>query len=128
MPILRPWVALALSAALGGLWFAADIQNGYADTAPADPMLARGKQIARQRCSACHVVAGAQEFPPLLHSQEPGFAEIANRPSTTNKSIQKFITTTHWDGKTIPMTMPDPMLTPEQVMAVSRYIMSLRKQ
>jgi len=128
MPISKRWVVLALSAVLGDLWFVADIQNGYADTAPADPVLARGEQIARQLCSDCHVVAGHQEFPPLLHSREPGFSEIADRPTTTEKSIRKFITTTHWDGKTIPMTMPDPMLTPEQAIAVSRYIMSLRKQ
>lgn len=128
MPISRPLLAWALAAALGGLWWVADIQNGHADAVPSDPVLARGEQIARQVCSACHVVAGDQEFPPLLHSREPSFREIANRPTTTQESIQKFITTTHWDQKTIPMTMPDPMLRPEQAVAVSRYIMSLRRQ
>jgi mono/diheme cytochrome c family protein len=126
MPISKPWVTLALSAALGGLWWVADMQDGYADTAPTDPVLARGGQIARQICSVCHVVAGDQKFPPLLRSREPSFREIANRPTTTQASIQKFITTTHWDEKTIPMTMPDPMLKPEEAVAVSRYILSLR--
>lgn len=121
-------VALAIGATLGGLCWVADIQTGLADNASADPVIARGESIARQLCAACHVVAGHQKFPPLLHSQEPSFREVANRPGSSEESIRKFITTTHWDEKSIPMTMPDPMLTPEQAVAVSRYIMSLREQ
>lgn len=128
MPISKPWALLALSAALGGLCWVTDIKNGYADTVTPDPVLTRGEQIARQKCSACHVVGGDQKFPPLMRSQEAGFREIASRPATTQASVLKFITTTHWDHKTIPMTMPDPKLTPEDAVAVSRYIMSLRKQ
>ena len=128
MPISKPWTVLALGAALGGLWWVADIQNGYAETVTADPALARGEQIARQKCAACHVVAGDQKFPPVSRSREPSFREIASRPTTTQASVQKFITTTHWDHKRIPITMPDPKLTPEEAVAVSGYIMSLRKQ
>jgi mono/diheme cytochrome c family protein len=127
MPRFKPALAKAATAALMGLSWVADIQGAHADTAPADPVLARGEEIARQVCSACHVVAGDQEFPPLLHSREPSFGEIANRPNTTQESIRTFITTTHWDQKTIPMTMPDLGLRPNDAVAVSRYIMSLRK-
>jgi hypothetical protein len=86
-----------------------------------------GKQLARIACSDCHVVASDSESPPLLRDPAPRFDEIASRPGTTQKSLQKFITTTHWDGETIPITMPKPELTKQQVMTLSRYIMSLRK-
>lgn len=94
---------------------------------PATPELARGEHIARLVCSACHVVATDQEFPPLLKEATPAFAEIANRPGVTAESLQRFITTTHWDVDKLPMSMPNPMLTQPQARAISRYILSLRK-
>jgi cytochrome c2 len=86
-----------------------------------------GRQLARIACSDCHVVGSDSESPPPLHDTAPRFDEIAGRPGTTEKSLQQFITTTHWDGETIPYTMPKPELTKQQVVALSRYIMSLRK-
>jgi hypothetical protein len=41
--------------------------------------------------------------------------------------LRKFITTTHWDERTIPITMPDPMLAGDQIPDVISYILSLRK-
>ena len=92
-----------------------------------DPVAARGEQLARQQCSACHVVASDQELPPLRKLPTPSFYEIANRAKTSEKSLQHFIATTHWDMKTVPMTMPDQLLTKDERAAVSRYILSLRK-
>ena len=88
--------------------------------------VARGEHIARIVCSACHVVAKDQEYPPILDKPGPNFYDIANRPTTTEQSLRHFITSTHWDLETIPMTMPNPMLTPEDARAVARYILSLR--
>ena len=89
----------------------------------------KGKQLARIACSNCHVVASDSESPrPTLDETAPRFDDIANRPGTTEIALQKFIMTTHWDGETIPMTMPKPDLTKQQVVALSRYIMSLRKR
>ena len=85
-----------------------------------------GRQLARIACSDCHVVGSDSESPPPLHDPAPRFDEIANRPG--EKSLQQFITTTHWDGETIPYTMPKPELTKQQVVALSRYIMTLRKR
>lgn len=103
---------------------------GSAPASPAQPhqsaAVARGEHIARIVCSACHVVAKDQEYPPILDTPGPTFQDIANRPTTTEKSLRHFITTTHWDMETIPMTMPNPMLTPEDTRAVARYILSLR--
>jgi len=90
--------------------------------------VARGEHIARLICSACHVVAVDQEFPPLLRQATPSFAEIANRPGVTAESLQRFITTTHWDVDKLPMSMPNPMLSKPEVQAVTRYILSLRKR
>jgi len=93
---------------------------------PTTPEVARGEHIARLVCSACHVVATDQEYPPLLNQAAPVFAEIANRPGVTVESLQRFVTTTHWDVDKLPMSMPNPMLTKAEAQAVSRYILSLR--
>lgn len=63
----------------------------------------------------------------MLEPAAPNFADIANRPGMTAKSIRHFILTTHWDQKTLPMKMPDLMLMPEDASALSAYIMSLKK-
>ena len=87
----------------------------------------RGEHLAREVCSACHTVASDQEFPPLLVHPAPPFEEIANRPTTTEESLRRFISSTHWDTERLPMTMPNPMLEPAQIKDVARYILSLRK-
>jgi len=92
------------------------------------PDILKGKQLARIACSNCHLVENDSESPiTMLQESAPHFDDIANRPGRTEISLQKFIMTTHWDGETIPMTMPKPELTKQQVAALSRYIMSLRK-
>jgi mono/diheme cytochrome c family protein len=90
-------------------------------------LTAQGERLARMQCAACHIVANNQELPPLRQAPTPSFAEIANRPTATEKSLQRFIATTHWDNKTVPMTMPDQLLTRDETLAVTRYILSMRK-
>lgn len=92
-----------------------------------DPTLVRGKELARIECSQCHVVSADQEYPPSLQVSAPPFEAIANRRATNEKSLRHFISTTHWDGQTIPMTMPAPGLTKQEIAAITAYIMSLRK-
>lgn len=93
-----------------------------------DPLIARGSQFALIVCSDCHVVAPDQKFAPTINVSAPPFLEVANRPATTERSLQRFISTTHWDGQTIPITMPAPQLTRQEIIAVAHYIMSLRMQ
>ena len=76
----------------------------------------------------CHVVTDDQQFPPLLNVSTPSFKQIANRSDVSAKSLQKFITTAHWDVKSTSMQMPNQMLSKEEVAAVSGYILSLRKR
>ena len=100
-----------------------------AGAAPAStPQLARGEHVARIVCSACHVVARDQEYPPLLAKPAPSFFDIASRPGVSSQRLQHFITNTHWDVDKLPMTMPNPMLSPSDVQAVSSYILSLRQR
>jgi cytochrome c551/c552 len=123
-PIPPPITALAFAAAL--LCALCTPRTSTAGV-PTTPEVARGEHIARLVCSACHVVATDQEFPPLLKQATPSFAEIANRPGVTGESLQRFITTTHWDVDKLPMSMPNPMLSKSETQAVSRYILSLRR-
>jgi mono/diheme cytochrome c family protein len=90
--------------------------------------VAAGRQLALNVCSACHVVADKQEFEPLLNQKTPSFQQIANDPKTTPQSLKHFITSTHWDEKTLPMTMPHQMLMGGQTDDVVAYIVSLRKK
>jgi|SRR5271166_1346882 len=94
---------------------------------PADSRVARGRQIAVQICSACHLVAQTQEFSPLLNPPAAPFDDIANRANSTRASLRHFVTTTHWDEKSLPLTMPNPSLTDSQIGDVVSYILSLRK-
>lgn len=114
------WVLFAIFFALYGC-------QGVQAQTPHKAAIARGDHVARLVCSACHVVATGQEFPPMLEPPAPSFADIANRPGMTAKTIRHFILTTHWDQKTIPMTMPNLMLMPEDASALAVYIMSLKK-
>ena len=91
-----------------------------------DPQLRSGAQLARIACSGCHLVAADAEAPLPLHNSGPPFVDIANRPGVSEKSLQRFISTTHWDGESMPMTMPKPELTAQQGAALSRYIRGLR--
>jgi mono/diheme cytochrome c family protein len=112
--------AVVLSAALYS------VTEPTAGAQSAHRSMSRGEEVARSVCSACHQVAADQEFPPLLVQPTPSFTEIANRPGTSVRSLERFITMTHWNEETIPMRMPNPMLTSEDTAAVAHYILSLR--
>jgi cytochrome c len=118
---IRTWALLAVLSILYGCGLA-EAKN------PSRATIARGEHLARLVCSACHVVAADQEIPPLLQPPAPSFSSIAARPGTTAKSIRHFVMTTHWDMKTLPMTMPDMMIVPEDASAVAAYIMSLKER
>lgn len=95
------------------------------DTASARAVAA-GRKIAMDNCSNCHVVAADQDIPPILKQKTPSFAELANAPGVSAQSLRRFIGATHWDEHTVPVTMPNPMLSSEQKSDVVAYILSLR--
>jgi len=103
------------------------LQTSVAAPPPTRPNLVRrGRQVAELVCGACHLVIKDQEFPPFLKVHTPSFYEIATQPGINPGTLRRFITTTHWDEKSIPMTMPNQELTPEELSAVVAYILSLR--
>jgi mono/diheme cytochrome c family protein len=120
---MRPALRAAVAALLCGLLS----QHAQAQAMAQDAELARGEHIARFVCATCHVVARNQEFPPLLSKPAASFLDIANRPGVTAESLQRFITSTHWDPDKLQMTMPALFPSDEQSRAVARYILSLRK-
>ena len=85
----------------------------------------RGHAIAVRVCSACHVVAADQPYPPILRHPGPGFQAIADMPAETANSLRSFISTTHKTAGQ-PFKMPNPELTDEMQDQVVAYILSLR--
>jgi mono/diheme cytochrome c family protein len=96
------------------------------DAASPIAQVRRGERVAQEQCSACHVVAKKQQFLPLLKQSAPSFQSIADRPQTSEMTLREFLATTHWDGKTVPITMPNPHLSNADGAVVSRYILSLK--
>jgi mono/diheme cytochrome c family protein len=111
----------------------ASLAAGCAFVAAAEPqsqdqLVREGHAVAQNVCAACHAVAPGEAPGYALTPQPKPFADIARDPHMTAQSIHRFITTTHWDEHTLPMTMPNPMLLDEEAGAVTAYILSLRKK
>ncbi len=119
---LRPSGALALALLLASAWCAP------AASQPEHSPIGRGKALALELCSICHVVASNQRDPPLIKQATPKFQDVADDPKTSAKSLKHFLATTHWDQNTVPMTMPNYNLTSRQINDVVAYILSLRGQ
>lgn len=90
--------------------------------------VAAGKKLAERLCATCHVVAPQQDQAPGRFPPAPAFEEIANRPGIDAGSIERFLETTHWDMKSLPMTMPDFGFTAKDSSDSAAYILSLRRQ
>jgi mono/diheme cytochrome c family protein len=105
---------------------AAGAASSLVVSAPRPQTVREGKEQALELCSYCHVVAPDQLVAPTLSEPTPSFVAIANDPKTNAVSLQRFVTTTHWDSRTFPMTMPRPFLLQEQTDRIVSYILSLR--
>lgn len=77
-----------------------------------------GRSIAMKDCAVCHALGGQK---PSTQTAAPPFDALANMPSTTVLSIRVYLRTAH-----INKTMPNIMLSEEDVDAVATYILSLR--
>ncbi len=78
-----------------------------------------GREFALLICSTCHVVTPDQDFAPTRVPAGPAFHDIANWPTTTDKTLHDFLVKPH--GK-----MPDLRLPDYQVTALVDYMLSLR--
>jgi mono/diheme cytochrome c family protein len=84
---------------------------------PADAQDAsRGAEIARQWCSACHLVAASQLPAPTV---APTFSSIARRPGFDVNVLQSSLLAPH-------PRMPERGLSREEAADLTAYIRSLR--
>lgn len=79
-----------------------------------------GRRLAETVCSACHQVHAASRSPDP-NSSAPSFIDISRMPSTNELSIKVFLRSSH-------PTMPNIILSPEEIDSVTTYILSLAKK
>jgi len=78
----------------------------------------QGHQLALDVCSSCHAVRAGQTQSPLATA--PSFEEITHMPGMTAAALAFWLTTQSHP------TMPNLVLSPQQVRNVSAYVLSLR--
>ena len=96
-------------AALGALLVIAPAQAQDATT---------GAQIVQSECAGCHAVGGEAKSP---EAKAPRLADVAALPSTTELSLKVFLRSSH-------KNMPNILLEPDEIDAVSAYILGLKKK
>jgi len=84
----------------------------------ADPSL--GGHLAETTCVACHQV-GPEASPKNPKATAPSFVDISRMPSTNELAIKVFLRTSH-------STMPNIILSPEEMDSVAAYIVGLAKK
>ncbi len=80
--------------------------------------VAAGRGLAREWCSACHIVAQGEGRNAT--DAVPSFIGVAQMPSTTATSLRVFLQSPH-------LRMPNFALTAAQTDDVIAYILSLRR-
>jgi mono/diheme cytochrome c family protein len=96
---------------------AAALTSGLARSASADE--AAGRRIAEHVCSKCHEVHSEEAKSP--NPRAPNFARLAADPSVTGYSLQALLRTPH-------RTMPEIMLSNEELDDVVAYLLSLKPE
>jgi mono/diheme cytochrome c family protein len=80
----------------------------------ADPSL--GRHLAETTCNACHQIGSAAS--PNVKPVAPSFLDISRMPSTNELAIKVFLRSSH-------PTMPNIILSPEEIDSVAAYIVGL---
>ena len=80
-----------------------------------------GRGLAEKYCSGCHKVEPGETAPP---PGPPAFQAVADRPTTTPETLRHHLQTTHSSG-VIPLSMPNPKLTDDELAKIVSYILSL---
>jgi mono/diheme cytochrome c family protein len=93
---------------------------------PREKRIDDGEYVALQLCSYCHVVSDDRRYRPDAGPDGPSFAAVAADPTVSAKSLRRFLATTHWDATTLPMTMPQFMLTSDETDDVIAFILKDR--
>jgi mono/diheme cytochrome c family protein len=77
----------------------------------------KGFEYARDVCSPCHAVAPEQPDSPV--AEAPRFADVANVSGMTATALIAWLQTSH-------PTMPNIVMTDEQMRDVVQYVLSLK--
>ena len=83
-----------------------------------------GRELAAHLCSACHLTEPGKSNPPD-HVGGPAFQTVADRPDVTAKTLRTHLRQTHTNAM-IPLAMPNPQLTEDELVKIIAYITSLR--
>jgi hypothetical protein len=112
---------LAMSAVIAG----ALIGGSSAWAASNKVVSGMGHDLAEHLCTSCHLVEPGQ-VNPAGHVGGPSFQSVADRPDITEKSLRRHLRTTHSNAM-IPLAMPNPQLTEDELVKIIDYLISLRK-
>ena len=82
----------------------------------ADPQ--KGLGFAREVCAGCHAVEDGQTVSPLPRA--PSFYAIADVPGMSQTALYALLSTPH-------KTMPNLILSADEIADVSAYILSLKR-
>ena len=76
-----------------------------------------GRHLAETTCNACHQI-GSVPSPQSAKPVAPSFLDISRMPSTNEVAIKVFLRSSH-------PTMPNIILSPEEIDSVAAYIVGL---
>jgi mono/diheme cytochrome c family protein len=111
-------IATALLVSIGFLTSAQTASGVTASSAQtADPSV--GRHLAETVCSDCHQISATS--PPGRNPAAPSFVDISRMPSTSELAIKVFLRTPH-------PSMPNFILSPEEIDSVTAYILSLARK
>ena len=111
----------AISAAIAG----ALLGSAPARAASNKIVSGMGHDLAVHLCTSCHLVEPGQAN-TADHVGGPSFQTVANRPNVTEETLRRHLRTTHSNAM-IPLAMPNPQLTEDELVKIIDYLLSLRK-
>ncbi|HWW49085.1 MAG TPA: c-type cytochrome [Xanthobacteraceae bacterium] len=110
------FVALAL--------FASRDPRAFAEASSVDQSAA-GLRLAEMVCGPCHAVTLRRDELPVLNPPATSFADLAQRPSLTDKSLREFLGSNH-RGLGPAEAMPNPRLMDYQIDEIVAYFATLK--
>src|SRR5664279_5806123 len=111
-------IAAALLSSIG-FPTSAQTVSGMEASSPQSVDPSVGRHLAETVCSTCHQISATS--PPGVNSAAPSFIDISRMPSTSELAIKVFLRTPH-------PTMPNFILSPEEIDSVTAYILSLAQK
>jgi mono/diheme cytochrome c family protein len=112
-------IATALLSSIGFLASAQTV-SGMKASSPQSVDPSVGRHLAETVCSACHQIS-ATSLTPGPNPAAPSFVDIARMPSMNELAIKVFLRSSQ-------PSMPNIILSPEEIDSVTAYILSLARK